>query len=391
MREQFEAEPRSRNGCATEAPPPPASSLSIGRLDPRGRLMLFAPHPDDESLPAAILLHRAIASGARVRVVYATDGERNRWPQRAWSRGWNLNTGQQLAWRARRRQEALQALGTLGIDSANARFLALPDQGLTRLLLERGAETARTLARTIEEWQPTHLVAPSPADTHPDHSALAILLDFAVASVRADTPATWTYLVHGSRQRFASTAMEIVGSADERLRKRDAIKCHKTQLSLSRGQWLPYADRPELFRPDTLETRRTEAGALRLAALREDALSLNVITAPYSFRRRTRALHVIAHDRASGLIPLELLVQPQRGIRKEYRGDQVVFSQQQRDQAMHYEIAIATDQFDLGKRIFAKLAGRSFDIYDDGWLELRAADTRRERGEESAAAQRMLA
>lgn len=334
--------------------------------------MIFAPHPDDESLPAGILLQRAIASGAEVRVVYATDGENNPWPQRVWARRWNLTSVDRSRWRKFRRKEARRALQIMGVSPRSAQFLALPDQGLTRLLMDEGVETASALARVIDEWQPTHLLAPSIADTHPDHSALAILLNFAVALVAPDSFAMWSYLVHGNRRKFAATATEVDALAEQIFRKRKAIECHKTQLILSRRRLLAYARRLELFQPETAQICRKEAGALRLVGLRGDTLSLSVLTPRNAPRRRTYTLHVVARDRRDGLISWKLQVKPRRGIIDECRGGHRVFTQRDRSPARPYELMISTDQFDLSQPIFVKLAVPSFGIYDSGWLEVRA-------------------
>src|ERR1043166_1910175 len=64
----------------------------------RSRLLLFAPHPDDESLACSILLQRAVRAGAAVRVVYVTDGEDNPWPQRVLERKWRLNGTDRRRW-----------------------------------------------------------------------------------------------------------------------------------------------------------------------------------------------------------------------------------------------------------------------------------------------------
>jgi LmbE family N-acetylglucosaminyl deacetylase len=55
--------------------------------------MLIAAHPDDESLACSIVLQQAVGAGAAVRVIYATDGENNPWPQRAMERKWHLDEG----------------------------------------------------------------------------------------------------------------------------------------------------------------------------------------------------------------------------------------------------------------------------------------------------------
>ena len=45
------------------------------------RVLVLAPHPDDESLAAAGLLQHARGRGAAIRVVFLTDGDRNPWAQ----------------------------------------------------------------------------------------------------------------------------------------------------------------------------------------------------------------------------------------------------------------------------------------------------------------------
>ena len=39
------------------------------------RLMVFSPHPDDESLGAGGLIQRVLAAGGKVRVVFMTNGD----------------------------------------------------------------------------------------------------------------------------------------------------------------------------------------------------------------------------------------------------------------------------------------------------------------------------
>jgi LmbE family N-acetylglucosaminyl deacetylase len=50
-------------------------SLNAPSFTAQSRLMVIAPHPDDESLACSIVVQRAVRAGARVRVIYATDGD----------------------------------------------------------------------------------------------------------------------------------------------------------------------------------------------------------------------------------------------------------------------------------------------------------------------------
>ena len=60
-------------------------------LTSESRLMLIAPHPDDEALACSIILQRAVRANAAIRVVYVTDGDDNPWPQRVLERKWRLD------------------------------------------------------------------------------------------------------------------------------------------------------------------------------------------------------------------------------------------------------------------------------------------------------------
>ena len=108
--------------------------VPVPAFSSRSRLMLFAPHPDDESLACSILLQQAVHARAAIRVVYVTDGDDNPWPQRVLERRWRLNATDRRRWGRLRRTEALAALRVLGV-SGSAVFLALPDQKLSTILM----------------------------------------------------------------------------------------------------------------------------------------------------------------------------------------------------------------------------------------------------------------
>ena len=217
------------------------------RVRPDDRLVVVAAHPDDEVLAAGGLLQRALAAGARVAVVFATDGENNPWAQRVSEHRLRVGAADRARFGARRRGEALAALARLGLGGEAARFLGLPDQGLTRLLVEAPAGPVSALRELLEATHPSLLVGPSAADLHPDHSALAVLLRLALAeATAAPTPRELAYVVHNPALRHLATAVSSLALDDaERSRKREAIACHATQLHL-RGHWLQtFADASE--------------------------------------------------------------------------------------------------------------------------------------------------
>jgi LmbE family N-acetylglucosaminyl deacetylase len=226
----------------------------LPRFDRSDRVLVFAPHPDDETLAAGILLQGARAVGAAVRVVFATDGENNPWPQRWLERRWRIGAAERARWARRRRSEAGEALALLGIDVAReAEFLGWPDQGLTEVLMRDGEGVAR-LAAILDAFAPTHVVLPTLADRHPDHSALRVLLELAMAAA-GSTAAKLGYLVHGARDGAAVDPAE----AGQSLRKQQAMEAHASQMALSRSRLRALAARTEAFEPGDRLTRAPAA------------------------------------------------------------------------------------------------------------------------------------
>jgi LmbE family N-acetylglucosaminyl deacetylase len=211
------------------------------------RVLVFAPHPDDETLAAGELIQLAIARGAGVRVVFATDGENNPWPQRWLERRWRIGAADRARWAVRRRGEAAAALRALGLDPAvDARFLGWPDQGLTDVLMHDGCGV-ETLAAEICSFAPTHVVIPARGDRHPDHSALHVMLQLAIRDAGIDCVRLY-FLVHG--ERGGAHALVLPPEPARRQRKRAALEAHASQVALSRRRLCQLADRPEAFELD---------------------------------------------------------------------------------------------------------------------------------------------
>src|SRR5262249_44317078 len=126
-----------------------------GQLDPSRwkRVLVVAPHPDDETLATGGLLQRSIAAGGAVRGVFVTDGENNPWPPRAGERRGRLGANARTRWAERRRGETLEALACLGVPASSAAFLHFPDQGLTAILLAGGGSLVRALITELRTWQ----------------------------------------------------------------------------------------------------------------------------------------------------------------------------------------------------------------------------------------------
>ncbi len=179
--------------------------LDPGRIpepgEERQRLLVIAPHPDDDILSAGGAMALATEAGDSVLVVFLTDGDANQAGERLitmtplrFARGFR-------ALGSRRQKEAILALRRLGVASENALFLNYPDRGLIHLVSESalcetpyrsrfteanakyssvafnpgllycGANLLADLEEIIVLFRPTVIYIPHPLDAHPDHAA----------------------------------------------------------------------------------------------------------------------------------------------------------------------------------------------------------------------------
>ena len=231
--------------------------------------MVLAPHPDDETLGAGIVLQQASAAGAAVRVVFATAGEANPWPQRWIERRWHLDASDRQRWGARRSDEARQALSQLGIDPAATVFLGWPDGGIENLLIADGDQASARIAAQIDAFRPTRIVLPCIRDRHPDHWALNLLTRAALLGQAGCAPLLLEFLVHAGGA--ARAALEIGQAPPDVVQltatKLAALEAHQTQLRLNRGWLLRRARAPEAFALTTPASSENANGLVRDSAI----------------------------------------------------------------------------------------------------------------------------
>ena len=123
---------------------------TAGRLE-GSPVLVLAPHPDDEVFGCGGALVQAARNGVPVRVVVLTDGE---------AQG-DAET---------RRAEACEAAARLGL--GNPEFWGLTD----RSLQPGDPKLAGRVGDLLTEFAPGLLLLPSPAEIHPDHRAVALLV-----------------------------------------------------------------------------------------------------------------------------------------------------------------------------------------------------------------------
>jgi LmbE family N-acetylglucosaminyl deacetylase len=192
---------------------------------PADRILIVAPHIDDEAIAAAGYAGVARAEGAEVYVAYLTAGDCNRTSARMLGRTLRPRPGVFLRVGERRFGEAQEAMARLGVPSANLFLLGYPDRGLGAMLdspdaIVRSRGTHRTevpypdavspgspyrldnlvrdLAGVLREVQPTQVLLPVAFDKHRDHSAASEIAQLALAE-SGQSPLTLGYLVHAHR------------------------------------------------------------------------------------------------------------------------------------------------------------------------------------------------
>ncbi|HEX4339960.1 MAG TPA: PIG-L family deacetylase [Polyangiaceae bacterium] len=145
---------------------------------PAGRIVVVAPHPDDETLALGGTLNRFAREGRDVTVVGVTDGEASH-PRSP--------TTTRSALGERRSRERLAALERLGLSRAEVVRFGEPDGGVQApALVSRLAEILRGAALCLAPWR---------HDGHPDHDAAGEAV--AEAALRTGVPfaeyLVWTW------------------------------------------------------------------------------------------------------------------------------------------------------------------------------------------------------
>lgn len=208
------------------------------------RLLVVAPHPDDETIATGLLIQQVLAAGGEVRILLLTAGDNNPWPQRWLERRARIGAADRQRWGRRRHAEMLQALQCLGVPAQALQTLAWPDMGVTGMLLHAAATAVPTLAAAIKQFRPNLIALPALNDRHPDHAAAHVLVRLALAG-QSDSPRLLAYLVHGHARDTGF--IEIHGSAARSANKRKALAAHRSQMALSGKRMRRLVDRPERY------------------------------------------------------------------------------------------------------------------------------------------------
>ena len=189
------------------------------------RVLIIAPHMDDETIGAGAYALDAIRSGAEVFVAFLTAGDCARFSARIMHGRVMPTPSDYLSVGLTRIAEAQRAMRILGVPQEHLFVLGYPDRGL-RTIFEQPSTIVRStsteqdavpyasamspgskhtlenivgdLRRVLDLVRPTTVITPVPFDLHPDHSAAAEIVDLAIDN-SPHTPNRLGYIVHTSR------------------------------------------------------------------------------------------------------------------------------------------------------------------------------------------------
>ncbi len=268
------------------------------------RLMVFAPHCDDETLGCGGLIQQTLAQGGSVRVVLLTNGDGFRTAVEHEVRAVRVGPGDYVRFAALRQEESYHALTALGLSREDVLFLGYPDQGLLPLwnaywnpdhtyisgytrcdrspygitfdpnAVYCGRDLLADVKATLRAFRPTLVTVTHPGEDHPDHAAAAAFVARAVQELQADPQeASWArdiqlryYLIHRGdwplpQGRHLSAPLAPPAemahldthwttrplTPQETQRKADSIALYASQTALMQRFLISFARRSELL------------------------------------------------------------------------------------------------------------------------------------------------
>ena len=272
-------------------------SFTAGALPPidgATRLLVVSPHPDDETLCCAGAMQRVREAGGSVSVVWITSGDGSRLSMLMVEHSLLAPAAKVRELASKRMSEARAAAGLLGVPAGRQLFLGYPDGVIGKLLVDAGATlqpagftgitrvpypealfpghpyTGASLERdfdaVLERVQPSLVLAPSPRDSHPDHSACGALVIRALTR-RGTLARARFWIVHGGegwpQPRGYLPAIPLAppaGAAGKELAalelteleeaaKLRAVRAYQTQMQIMSPFLLAFVRTNELYGP----------------------------------------------------------------------------------------------------------------------------------------------
>ncbi|MDD5668417.1 MAG: PIG-L family deacetylase [Candidatus Omnitrophica bacterium] len=269
---------------------------TLPEISSSDRILVFAPHPDDEAIGTAGVIQKALKAHAELRIVCYTNGEHNEPAFIVYEKRIVLKKNEFIRLGEVRRQETLKAMELLGVKKEQIFFLGYPDFGtmeiLTkywqsdkpyRSLLTRistvpykeavgykspyvGESILRDIKTVIKDFKPTKIFVSHPGDTNRDHRALYVFTKIALWDMEGEiqSPHVIPYIIHVNgwpKPRgyhpdiYLDHPQTILGcgwqkeflTEDEIKKKHSSIRMYKSQIECDPPYLFTFVRMNELF------------------------------------------------------------------------------------------------------------------------------------------------
>jgi LmbE family N-acetylglucosaminyl deacetylase len=192
-------------------------------ISSRERILILAPHIDDETIGAGGLIQKALEVKAKIKIVYFTNGDENFYSLIRKNKNLKFAPNEFIQLGQQRMKEGKKAMEFLGLNSRNLIFLGYPDGGLLHMFSSfftipytaKGTEmkynpykgtfrkgqsyigenVISDLKTIINTFQPSIIFVSHPRDRHPDHRAVPFFLEKTLKEIN-HRPRVFAYLVH---------------------------------------------------------------------------------------------------------------------------------------------------------------------------------------------------
>ena len=261
------------------------------------RILILAPHPDDEVMATGGVIQKALKAKAKVRVLFLTNGDHNEPAFIVYEKRLTIRKGEFIHMGQVRRKESLEALKKLGLAEKDCVFLGYPDFGTMEILLKYWGDTRpfryiltriskvpysnclspgapyvgesilSDMEKVIRDYKPTKVFVSSPVDVNRDHRSFYLFLQIALWDLEGKIakPDIFPYIVHierwpeprGYHPELELTPPDTLKSGeiswqrleltDEEIRtKHDAMECYKSQNEYNPRYLFAFARKNEL-------------------------------------------------------------------------------------------------------------------------------------------------
>jgi len=284
------------------------------------RVLILAPHPDDEDIACGGVIQRAVKSGAKVKIMYLTNGDHNEFAFIVYEKRLVFRNSAFVAMGKVREEEAKKAMKMLGVDESDLIFLGYPDYGTNNMFFTSWENSApfkdrltrqsyvpykespsygapyksehilADLKKVLIDYKPTKIFVSHPADVNGDHWAYYCFLQISLQDLKKELPEpkVYSYFVHGpgwptprhyhpglslqpSEKHFPGSLINwstLKLTKEEIDKKYKAMLCYKSQTCVSAFYLLSFVRQNELFGDYPLVTlKRQKSSAVKVTDL----------------------------------------------------------------------------------------------------------------------------